>query len=44
MGRTRELAQQLFNEPFDEVKKRMVRFRAVGWTCLRILLPCRQMV
>jgi hypothetical protein len=29
MGRTRVLTQQLLNEPFNEVKKRMVRFRAV---------------
>ena len=29
MGRSRELSQQLFNEPFDEVKAQMVRFHIV---------------
>jgi len=29
MGRSRELSQQLLNEPFNEVKARMVRFSIV---------------
>jgi hypothetical protein len=44
MGRARKLSQQLLNEPFNEVKTRVVRFRVVGWMRLRNLLPCRQMV
>jgi hypothetical protein len=35
MGRTRELSQQLLNEPFNEVKKRMVSFRVGGCMNLR---------
>lgn len=29
MGRSRELCQQLLNEPFNEVKAQMVRLRTV---------------
>jgi hypothetical protein len=29
MGRSRELSQQLLNEPFDEVKAQVVRLRRV---------------
>jgi len=31
MTRARQLSQQLFNEPFNEVKARMVCVRVVDW-------------
>jgi len=30
LGRSRELCQQLLNEPFNEVKEQMVRFRIMN--------------
>jgi len=41
MGRSRELSQQLFNEPFDEVKAQMVRFHMLD-VHLFVPLPRRR--
>ena len=32
MGRSRELCQQLLEQPFNEVKARVVRFLHCGWS------------
>ena len=43
MGRSKELCQQLLDEPFNEVKAQMVRFHIVNGQ-FRDLLACRRRV